>query len=407
MTSTRLNLDDCPDSMYAQELRRGLRGLRFAPNLEDQFVSWHLQNGRFRIRIWWYTAIVLVPLFSLLRINDIPPWGLESWFRVVFMLLLVYSVSLTYSPQFETKYRHQSPWLIPVGSVAAIILSTAALLRGDDARLVAVAATMMCVFLISGALFRTAVVSCVLMLLTYSVMVLSAAVPAHFVWPSIGWLSVVTIIGIAFGWDKERLQRHHFLETGLINELAERDGLTQVKNRRAYDRQLERVWQQAIRDRRSVAVMLIDVDHFKHYNDHYGHQAGDDTLRKVARTIEEFARRPLDLAARYGGEEFSMILYDIAPDAALKLAEQLRATIEKQAIEHLGSPDGTALTISIGIALVQPASGRSAKTVVQLADEALYAAKQAGRNRVELNNSDYGAAITGAFNSPRIKQNKL
>ncbi len=290
--------------------------------------------------------------------------------------------------------------LIPIGSCAAVLLSTAAVLRGDNARVIAVAATLMCVFLISGALFRTALASCVLMLLTYSVMIIQSDMPFHFKSASIVWLLIVAVVGTAFGWDKERLQRQNFLESGLINELAERDSLTQIKNRRAYDYHLEKTWQQAIRDRRSVAVLLIDVDHFKHYNDQYGHQAGDDALRRVAKVIQGFARRPLDIAARYGGEEFSVILYDMNAEAVVKVAEQLRTTIEKMQLAHQESPTAAVLTVSIGIAVIHPVLGRSPKTVVQLADEALYSAKQHGRNRVELSNSDFDATVTGAFNSP-------
>ncbi len=96
MTSLKhLHLEDCPDSVYAGELRRGLNGLRFEPALEDEFVKLHLQHNRFRIRIWWYTAIILVPAFALLRMNELNLWSGELLFRMALMVLLIHAVSLT------------------------------------------------------------------------------------------------------------------------------------------------------------------------------------------------------------------------------------------------------------------------------------------------------------------------
>lgn len=398
---THLNLDDHPNSAYAAELRRGLKKLRFEPALEDAFLNRQLRRDRFRVRIWWYTGILLVPVFALLRTFELPPWGVETWLRIGLELLCIYAVSITYSPRYEQRYRQQRAILIPLGACSVIMLSTIAVLHDDHARLIAIAATIMCVFLISGAVFRIALASCLLMLATYIVLTVNSDASLHFKSTSIAWVAIVAVVGIAFGWDKERLQRQNFLEAGLINELVERDSLTQIKNRRAYDRHLERIWQQAIRDRRSVAVMMIDVDHFKLYNDGYGHQAGDEVLRKVARVIEGFARRPLDLAARYGGEEFSMILYDINSEAVFKLAEQLRQAIAALNIPHRSSSTGPTLTASIGLALVAPITGRSPGALVQMADEALYVAKQAGRNRVQLSGHDYENTQTGVFRAPQ------
>lgn len=399
--STHVDLDDYPDSAYAAELRRGLNRLRFEPALEDEFLNRQLRRDRFRVRIWWYTGILLVPVFAMLRTYALPPWGVETWFRIALELLCIYAVSITYSPRYEERYRRQRALLIPLGGCSVVMLSTIAVLNDDHARLIAIAATIMCVFLISGAVFRIALATCVLMLVTYIVLTIDSDASLHFKSTSIVWVAIVAVVGVAFGWDKERLQRLNFLEAGLINELVERDSLTQIKNRRAYDRHLERIWQQAIRDRRPVAVMMIDVDHFKLYNDGYGHQAGDEVLRKVARIIDGFARRPLDLAARYGGEEFSVILYDMNAEAALKVAEQLRQAIAALNIPHRSSSTGATLTASIGMALVSPISGRSPRALVQMADEALYMAKQAGRNRVQVSGHDYESTQTGVFRTPQ------
>jgi diguanylate cyclase (GGDEF)-like protein len=141
---------------------------------------------------------------------------------------------------------------------------------------------------------------------------------------------------------------------------------------------------------------MIDVDHFKRYNDSFGHQAGDVALRTVAGLIQEFARRPLDLAARYGGEEFAMVFYDLSPANVQDIAERLIKRVQAERI-NVAKPE-LGLTISIGVGLISPGIGRSPQGAVQLADEALYDAKRAGRNRVVVKDAeDYRLLSTGIF----------
>jgi len=199
--------------------------------------------------------------------------------------------------------------------------------------------------------------------------------------------------------DVELAYRRNFLENALINELVARDGLTGLMNRRAFDEHLLRVWQHALRDQRVIAVLMIDIDHFKRCNDRWGHQAGDAALRGVGRVIEGFARRPLDLAARFGGEEFAVILFDLALTHVQDIAERLRASVEKLRVapgtEPATEPD---ITVSIGVGLAVPVIGRSPQGIIQLADEALYEAKNMGRNRVVVKGTEaYLLLRTGAF----------
>jgi two-component system chemotaxis family response regulator WspR len=164
---------------------------------------------------------------------------------------------------------------------------------------------------------------------------------------------------------------------------------------------LRRVWQHALRDQRAIAVLMIDVDHFKRYNDSFGHQAGDAALRSVAAVIHDFARRPLDLAARYGGEEFVVILYDLALPHVQDSAERLRECVQK--LKHAADSTMSAeVTVSVGVGFAVPCMGRTAQGIIQLADEALYEAKRAGRNRVVSKGiQEYLALETGAFKTPQ------
>ncbi|MBL8266866.1 GGDEF domain-containing protein, partial [Steroidobacter sp.] len=159
------------------------------------------------------------------------------------------------------------------------------------------------------------------------------------------------------------------------------------------------VWAQAAREGRPLTLLMIDIDHFKAYNDRFGHQAGDECLRRVAWSLSDHARRPLDIAARYGGEEFAMILYDARRQHAEDMARQIQAGIESLAIAHTvpSATAGNRLTVSIGIACVQPTADRSHYGFIQLADEALYAAKERGRNCIVIMDKEYGDLTTGSF----------
>jgi diguanylate cyclase (GGDEF)-like protein len=181
-------------------------------------------------------------------------------------------------------------------------------------------------------------------------------------------------------------------------ETARRDGLTGIANRRTFDEHVDRVWAQAAREGRPLTLLMIDIDHFKAYNDRFGHQAGDECLRRVAWSLSSHARRPLDLTARYGGEEFAMILYDTRRQHAEDMARQVQLGIQALALAHPDSPGpGARLTVSIGIACIDPQSNRSQYGFIQLADEALYAAKERGRNCTVIMDKEYGDLTTGSF----------
>jgi diguanylate cyclase (GGDEF)-like protein len=196
----------------------------------------------------------------------------------------------------------------------------------------------------------------------------------------------------------EKWSRMSFLETHLIEELSQHDTLTGLKNRRVFDEFLERLWQKGIENARVIAILMLDIDHFKAYNDRYGHQAGDQTLRRVAQTLQKLVSRPHDVLARYGGEEFAVVLYDVDGRQAKALAEQMRRAVGELAIQHEGSPIGATLTISVGVASIEPSRDRESRGALQLADQALYEAKTRDRNRVELMEADaHRHLVTGVF----------
>ena len=167
-----------------------------------------------------------------------------------------------------------------------------------------------------------------------------------------------------------------------LTMLASLDGLTGIANRRSFDERLVREWRSALRMQSCIALIMIDIDHFKEFNDCYGHQAGDQCLQSVAGVLADQVRRPEDLAARYGGEEFAVLLPRTGLSGATEVGELIRTAILEQAVRHDGCLAGC-LTVSAGCAAMIPAHGEDPFQLLRAADEALYAAKKRGRNRVE------------------------
>lgn len=160
------------------------------------------------------------------------------------------------------------------------------------------------------------------------------------------------------------------------------DGLTQVNNRREFERSIETEWRRAQRSKRSLVLIMLDIDHFKAFNDHYGHLAGDGCLRTVAQTIKGTVQRAEDSVCRYGGEEFAVLLPESDLKGAEQLAEKIRANIEGLQIKHEKSATAPIVTVSLGIASYSPSDELDPNELIEQADQALYKAKHQGRNQV-------------------------
>lgn len=167
-----------------------------------------------------------------------------------------------------------------------------------------------------------------------------------------------------------------------LKQLASLDGLTGIANRRAFDQRLAEAWGHASREGETLSLMMIDIDYFKRFNDHFGHLEGDQCLRRVAAVLADAVKRPYDTVARFGGEEFACILPDTDAQGALKLAQQIQHSISQLAIAHPASKVSDDLTLSIGIASLKPKIGRHETELIGLADTALYQAKSDGRNQI-------------------------
>jgi diguanylate cyclase (GGDEF)-like protein/PAS domain S-box-containing protein len=167
-----------------------------------------------------------------------------------------------------------------------------------------------------------------------------------------------------------------------LEKMARIDGLTQIANRRNFDETLSQEWQRLSRTKQPISLLLGDIDYFKKYNDHYGHQAGDDCLKQIGKALADSVLRPADLAARYGGEEFVLLLPEVEVHGALMVGQRAIKRITDLGIPHAASENNDIVSISIGAATLIPSIDTDPCKLIELADEALYQAKEQGRNRL-------------------------
>ncbi len=188
--------------------------------------------------------------------------------------------------------------------------------------------------------------------------------------------------------DRKRQRDREALERRDLEFKAGHDTLTGVSRRRAFMLGFRTEWRRAQRHGKPLSFVMLDVDHFHDYNEAYGHPAGDECLRRIANQLDAGPWRAGDLLSRFGGEEFALLLPETGLEGAVKVAEDVRARIERLAIPHVGSRCASVVTASLGVATLIPSSEVKPTALIGAADEALFAAKAAGRNRVEIAGPD-------------------
>ena len=208
------------------------------------------------------------------------------------------------------------------------------------------------------------------------------------------FLGFSNLIGTYASYLLERNAREIFDSKRELMRLANTDVLTGLFNRRMFDQHLRQVWKQARRDGTTVAVVVVDIDHFKLYNDCYGHQIGDDCIKAVADVMAAAVSRPLDMVARYGGEEYVMVLYDPTARFLESFTRELCEKVADVDIEHKASETAHSVTVSVGAALTESPGSITPEQLIRQADDALYEAKSQGRNRAILYRTEWGQQTT-------------
>ena len=386
------------NSLYSEQLKKGFRRLRFIDILEPEFRGYHLEKNAQKSRLaigFSLSIIVLAAVFANIIGSD-PMFAMESVALFVMAPVLLCTLVLSYSNQ-RNVYNIMIVASALVIGISGTMVNLQASAAGMSYYFAAQTGWIFMVWLVLGIQFRATSAVCIIITLTYMTAAISAGLPVDELLFEGFMLGAVNLIGGYSAYQLEYNARKTFLESKLLAELAERDGLTSLYNRRSFDQYSKRVWRQSRRERDQLTIMMIDIDRFKDYNDIYGHQAGDDALKQVAEIISESVQRPLDMAARFGGEEFSLILYGPANSYGHDLPERLRKRVEELAIMHEAAPETGYLTVSIGVAIIHPGASRSLAGSIQMADQALYEAKDSGRNRVVVGESGNTNVETGQF----------
>ncbi|MGI9308472.1 MAG: GGDEF domain-containing protein [Gammaproteobacteria bacterium] len=392
------------NSLYADEMRKGFKALRFHDLLEEEFREVYLRENIQRSRLVIVLSLIVVIIVTLMNIYSSnapsPAMGMDQFGLTIMAPFLVLTLLISY-----TEMRSTYQFLIAVSAlvigVCGTVIDVQASLAGMGYYFAGQIGWIFMVWCLLGLMFSSAAVLAATISIIYLAWALFAGLLMDEIIFEAFMLANVNLLGGYSCYKIEYATRHTFLESRILSQLADRDGLTGLYNRRAFNQYMERVWRQSRRENMPLTVMLLDIDHFKAYNDMYGHQAGDDALKNTAEIIASAVQRPLDMAARYGGEEFALVMYGPARHYGRDLPERLRREVLGTSTVHEGATHTKFLTVSIGVAIIFPDASRSMAGAIQMADEALYQAKEAGRNQVVVRESGNSAVETGRFQVKR------
>lgn len=390
------------ESPFARQLEDGFPWLKFSPELEPGFGEAHFQRTLPFVRGALYVGLALMILSFAFRIlTGYPVDWLDNVVRFGLLApVFVAGIIASHQPRHRRVFRIlvvTTALAVGAGYVVLLLTSTEQSLQSGFSGLPVVIAF---IYFALGLFMQTAMTIALVLTVFYVFGALLIGVPADVVAQNMGVLIVANFVCGIGSYMLEHALRSAYLEGQILAEMVERDGITGLYNRRAFDKYLSHAWDVGRREKKPIAVVMADIDHFKAYNDKHGHQAGDQCLQRVAGIVAAAARRPLDFAGRYGGEEFVLVFFDSSIDGVTRIAEMLRRNVEALRIAHRASPTAPVITISIGAAVVEPwETTHSPAGVIQLADEAMYQGKQQGRNRVTVVGIADSHVQTGVFRS--------
>ncbi len=398
--ANRFVMEDTPQS---RQLRAGFPWLMLDGELEAEFRRAHLEENLRHIRVNLCLGVVMTLAFTAVEAVTLTP-ALNRIPSLIHLLVIVPILLIALAASFSPRrHRIYAPLALAAGtlvglSMVAMLLITAS--SGASPLFPCLLITTTFVYFMGGPIFYHSLAANVFVALVYLVAGGAMQFRGEFGYDAL-CLVAVNILCAVVAHMHEKTSRLRFLEAGLLREMVARDGLTGIQNRRMFDQHMGRMWLQGLREKTRIAVLLADIDCFKDYNDRYGHQAGDECLRAVAVSLSQCARRPLDFVARYGGEEFAVVLYEASREYVAEVLTRIQRSIAELNIPHDASRVASRLTVSVGAALTLPSMHRTPDGLVQLADEALYSAKEQGRNRVVVMEAEYQALRTGRFEKHR------
>ncbi len=316
-------------------------------------------------------------------------------FTMLALLVAVFSASLIWPS--DTRIPYAFMLVGALNGVGTVIVGSIAARSGTEFVMWGTIFATFYVYLVFGLRFRQAAFAGWPVFLTF--FVAGIIMDAPFVKMAYGTLFLVftNFIGMYASFLFEMDARELFQKQKLLKKLARTDGLTGIDNRRSFDEHLSDVWRQARREKHAIAVLLVDIDYFKLFNDCYGHGPGDECIQAVAATLGRSVHRPFDQVARYGGEEFAVVLYNPSDQFVRDYADDVVRQIAALGIEHKASDIADDVTISAGATVMWPDASNQPDQLVRTADDALYESKAQGRNRATVYHLDTQLDATTAL----------
>jgi len=370
-----------------QQISLGFRNLRFFPELEPEFRVYFRDLNLRRMRVCLMLSMLLFTAFDLVFSRSLPP-DVARVLVAADMSITFPTLLITLLVSYTARGRH---WLPALSAACILALGLCRIglygfthTHGISMPYEGLILIIMGGFFLLGLTFYRALICAVLFLVCFVVVMASVSLPMVELVHRSYYLLATTLVCALAAYTSEYATRYNFLYNHLQLHHAESDALTGMRNRRAFMDHYDRLWKMARRDAKRIAVCIVDADCFKAYNDHYGHIEGDAVLRALGEAIGRIVRRPLDGAARYGGEEFVVVWYDLTRADASNLAERLISEVLGLGIAHAYSEAGPLVSVSAGVAMAIPGDDSTPIQLLRRADEALYRAKENGRNRFEM-----------------------
>ena len=382
--------------LLERELQRGFPALVFEPALEQAYREDQFREGLKHLRI--NLALLLGLVYAIVELDRVVIPAFSAAVPAVARLgvmvpILTVALGLTLVPRAAVWYPRVMGILMTFALMGIGWLGIMAWSQGENRVFARLVIATIAVYFVMGLRFGPALAANLVAIAFYATAAALWNMPTIVLVQFLAMLLMTNMICAAGGYNLEHARRTGWLKGRLLEEIALRDGVTGIPNRRRFDSHLLQAWQQCLREKKPIALLFADLDAFKAYNDQYGHQAGDDALRTVAAALARFGRRPLDMAARFGGEEFALVLYDTRPEPALKTAGEIIEAVRGLEIAHARSHVAPVLTVSVGVACVVPNQSRDSGRLLRLADQALYVAKNRGRNRAHLLEAELELAV--------------
>ena len=403
---TRIQGEDLPDLPHSRQLKAGFPWLTFEGELEPEFRQTVLDEKLGQIRVNLCLAITLVIAASAMQVTLLGR-DLNRIAAMIHLLVMIPLLLACLAASFSVRRQRIYPPLTLAASIVAglgvVAIQLIAALGGTTILFSGLVLTVIFIYFMGGLIFYQGLAANAVVTIAYLAAGIALRLPGREFGYNAMSIVAVNLFCASVVYMHEKTSRTRFLEAALLREMVARDGLTGIQNRRMFDQYIHREWYHAVREGKRVAVLLIDIDCFKDYNDRYGHQAGDECLRAVALSLSHSARRPLDFVARYGGEEFAVVLYDASREYVAEVLTRIQRSVAELNIPHEASRVASRLTVSIGAAFILPGSNRTPEGLIQLADEALYSAKEQGRNRVVVMEAEYQTLRTGRFDIHRLQ----